>query len=315
MLLFKVVLLFCTHWIVGGDLLDLYVEHMDETMKTLEYKTSHPKDLRNRSRNKRSAIEGPFFRIGNYRRQRLDVDENWSRIRKAKGKNQRKPLKGDGLEFPNKQEMNPGQDQHEFLNKIEDEPRRGMPMINGKDQLALFQTDEILLKKNFTTKPFSHKEREELDEQSQFEFIGSYPNEREVPPLKKNPKFWNRVPKKYLPDAKDLKADFKDGKKDHRRAFEESGRERRSLISENSVKDIEFSRIEVLDNDGDVVLEWDPSDDEIITFKVTAKTLGYVGIGFNEKSHMKGADLILAWVDDHTRQVNLLVSIFTICFI
>ena len=302
MLLFKVVLLFCTHWIVSGDLLDLYVEHMDETMKTLEYKTSHPKDLRNRSRNKRSAIEGPFFRIGNYRRQRLDVDENWTKQRKAKGKNQRKPLKGDGLEFPNKQEMNPNQDQHEFLNNIENEAKRGVPMFNRKDELALLKPHEILLKEKFIKKPFSEKDPEEVDANSEFELIGSYPNEnmeREDPPLKKNPKFLNRVPKKYFPESK---VDFKSEKR-------ESVRERRS-VPENSVKDVEFSRIEILDNDGDVVLEWDPSDEEIITFKVTAKTLGYVGIGFNEKSHMKGADLILAWVDDHTRQVNLLVSLF-----
>ncbi|EFN82135.1 MOXD1-like protein 1, partial [Harpegnathos saltator] len=67
-----------------------------------------------------------------------------------------------------------------------------------------------------------------------------------------------------------------------------------------------FIRYEVLDEDGDVILEWDPLDEEEVTFKVTARTLGYVGIGFNEKTYMKGADILLAWVDDHTGAVNLL---------
>ena len=312
MLLFRIVLLFCAHWVVNGDLLDLYVEHMDETMRTQEYKRRHPKDLKNRSRHKRMAIESRFLRIGNYRKQRLDVDENWIRQRKGKGKNQRKPLKNDGLEFPNRQEMNPEQDQHEFLNNVETEmghKKENLSRINKKDPLEIVSVNpefsRWIIPQIVSS---SSKDREEIDEKAQFEIIRPYDSPKiarpdENPPLKKTPNFPNRIPKKYYPVPKYLK----NSPKNVDNPFPEE-----SLRLRRSVENFEFSRSEILDENGDVVLEWDPSDKENVTFKVTAKTLGYIGIGFNEKSHMKGADLILAWVEDHTQRVNLLVRFFLI---
>lgn len=79
--------------------------------------------------------------------------------------------------------------------------------------------------------------------------------------------------------------------------------------SENTTKEVQFSRRELLDEDGDVLLEWDPRDEEIVTFRVTAKTLGYVSIGFNDKSNLKGADILVAWVDDATGAANVVVII------
>ncbi|CAD6217159.1 GSCOCG00004699001-RA-CDS, partial [Cotesia congregata] len=70
-----------------------------------------------------------------------------------------------------------------------------------------------------------------------------------------------------------------------------------------------FTRHEVLDDLGDVLLEWDISGEDVGYFRVTARTKGYVGIGFNDNGHMKGADIILTWVDDHSGVVNLLVNI------
>lgn len=283
MLLFRVVLLFCAHWMASGDLLDLFVEHMDEEMKTPEYKKHHPKEPR-RMRNKRSAIEGPFLRIGNYRRQRLDVDESFYTKRKSP-KNYLK----DALEYPNKQERNSN-------------PNYELLIHNHENTIS--EESKEYFKQNFDTLPVSKHFQKSFDlskntpnseslEKGQIEVIGS-----DV--LKKDP--MKSVPKKYFPE-------LKYGKKRYYGSFEESGRQRRNVEEENSVGEIHFSRSEILDENGDVVLEWDPSDEEIVTFKVTARTLGYIGIGFNEKSHMKGADLILAWVNDHTQQVSLLVNI------
>ncbi|KOC68651.1 MOXD1 like protein 1 [Habropoda laboriosa] len=119
------------------------------------------------------------------------------------------------------------------------------------------------------------------------------------PILKRIPKSRDRVPKKYIPPTDKL-AKLLRGTKHHDHDETVDNRPRRSI------KEPKFTRHEKLDDDGEVILEWDPSDDEMVTFKVTAKTLGYVGIGFNEKNHMKGADILLAWVDDHTGTVNLL---------
>jgi hypothetical protein len=79
-------------------------------------------------------------------------------------------------------------------------------------------------------------------------------------------------------------------------------------LKRNEPRIAQFSRYEKLDDNGDIMLEWDPSDDENVTFRLTAKTLGYVGLGFNDKGYMMGADIILAWVDDHTHVAVLLVS-------
>ncbi|XP_011497249.1 PREDICTED: MOXD1 homolog 1 [Ceratosolen solmsi marchali] len=76
----------------------------------------------------------------------------------------------------------------------------------------------------------------------------------------------------------------------------------------NEPKMAKFTRYERLDEEGDVVLEWDPSNDENVTFRLTGKTLGYIGLGFNDKGYMMGADIILAWVDDHTHVTTLLDS-------
>ncbi|XP_043468959.1 MOXD1 homolog 1 [Leptopilina heterotoma] len=253
MLIFRVVLLFTIHCLTSADLLDLFVEHMDEEMKTPEYKRQHSKISRNR--NKRSVIEGPFFHIGNYRKQRLDVDESWQKSLK----NKTKSFKEDGLDYPNRHETNTEPNQYELFNSIESQGQKSLEKID--DERLIINSQE------------SSK--------------GGV--------LKKH------VPKKYFSGVKKRYRRYC-GK---RSIFEES--EMRSE-EEDEVEEINFSRSEIMDENGDVVLEWDPSDEKIVTFKVTARTLGYIGIGFNEKSHMKGADLILAWVNDHTQQVSLLDS-------
>ncbi|KAF7390811.1 hypothetical protein HZH66_009291 [Vespula vulgaris] len=121
---------------------------------------------------------------------------------------------------------------------------------------------------------------------------------------KKAPKPWSRVPKKYFPGFDKVPKESHVGKGYYMPSNEDAD----VIRSKRSTKERKFPRYERLDEDGNVILEWDPTDEETITFRITARTLGYVGIGFNEKSHMKGADILLAWVDDHTRAVNLLDS-------
>lgn len=68
-----------------------------------------------------------------------------------------------------------------------------------------------------------------------------------------------------------------------------------------------WAHSERLDDNGDVVIRWVDSDSSI-TFRLEAKTLGYVGLGFNSAGNMKGADLVVAWVDDNNGIAKILVS-------
>ncbi|XP_011301507.1 MOXD1 homolog 1 [Fopius arisanus] len=242
---------------VEADLLDLYVQHMDETMGTNNIK-KHPKDTVSKTRSKR-YLKGAM-RYGHFRKQRLDVEDDWwidKRVLK-------KPLpklpisKPDGLDFPNLKETNRNDD-HEIVRKKQ-----------------LFQASE-----GFDIDRIAG-DTESIDE------VSIAPGDEVMQVLKRN---HTRIPKKYhlQKEAGALK-DF------------------RSPKQKRSASKLNFTRHEVLDEVGDVILEWDPSDEVIITFKVTARTLGYVGIGFNDKNHMKGADLLLAWIDDHDNSVNVLDS-------
>lgn len=71
--------------------------------------------------------------------------------------------------------------------------------------------------------------------------------------------------------------------------------------------DIDWTHSMALDSDGLVVLRWQPRHQEIL-FRVEAKTLGYVGIGFSQTGGMAGADIVIAWVDDHSKKAALMVS-------
>ena len=58
---------------------------------------------------------------------------------------------------------------------------------------------------------------------------------------------------------------------------------------------VDFSHRTILDHSGHFQLEWRP-EKETITFRVTVRTLGYVGLGFSPSGGMHGADIALAWV-------------------
>lgn len=349
MLLLRLIVVSSLCWVARCDLLDLYVQHMDEAMKTLAYRSRHhrPRDVRIR---RSVREEQPLLRIGaTFKKQRLDVDKDWYAQWKAKRKIL--PYKEDGLDFPNSREENLDPNQHELVNHNPARLRgesgeetttttRRRYAINNEQT-----TDhelEIEVSKEESTRRSDHvdtsllEQRMSIDNEdrsrgiesreettqtmdfrrdienvgnSQYEIIGEGSNIHRLddPILKGIPKSRDRVPKKYIPATDKLAKLFFRGHAKYVANSEEGGVDKKNR-GRRSVKEPRFTRREMLDDDGEVVLEWDPSDEEMVTFKVTAKTLGYVGIGFNEKNHMKGADILLAWVDDHTGTVNLLDS-------
>ncbi|XP_074030668.1 MOXD1 homolog 1 isoform X1 [Leptinotarsa decemlineata] len=80
----------------------------------------------------------------------------------------------------------------------------------------------------------------------------------------------------------------------------DSIRERRDASS-----DILWTHSEVLDDEGRVVLRWQPRHQEIL-FRVEARTRGYVGLGFSPDGKMEKSDIILTWVDDRLNQPFLM---------
>ncbi|XP_011160800.2 MOXD1 homolog 1 [Solenopsis invicta] len=352
MLLLRLIVTLVACWIVKCDLLDLYVQHMDETMRTMLYRSKrHPMDPVSR-RIKRGlySSDEPLLKIGTFKKQRLDVDENW--LKQWKAKKKIVPYKKDALDYSNKREENPSPDQHEIFSDViqnsKDFERTSTvlgdaaensqlnefsqdPIIEEREETSVAgltttedrtNVEEILVedlerrlsKEGYPEEKWKDSEEIQSEDNSQFEIISE--NERINPKpfvgpnLKRTPS--SRVPKKYFPEkyARDAKSHAKDETttRSRRSAHQDGVHHHDGLLSGLLVRERKFTRYEKLDENGDVILEWDPADEHNVLFRVTAKTLGYVGIGFNEKSSMKGADLVLAWVDDHTGAVNLLDS-------
>ncbi|XP_014472209.1 PREDICTED: MOXD1 homolog 1 [Dinoponera quadriceps] len=345
MLLIRLIVTLGACWIVKCDLLDLYVQHMDETMRTMLYRSKrHPMD--SASRIKRSLVDvEPVLRVGNFQKQRLNFDKDWLMHWKT---NKKTYYKNDALNFPNKQEENLDPDQHEILTS-DFEKTRTMTLEDAGganasvlieitkpatsvakyeewsvvsqdykgieeqrkvlgDELSVMRKQQDELEEVAIRDANPEDELEmEMEDEKQIEVISENDrtNSRASDDLsfKRPPKTRGRVPKKYFPFVDKLK----DTRKTESRAEDEATtRIKRSPQKQRGKP--KFIRYEVLDEDGNVILEWDPLDEEEVTFRVTARTLGYVGIGFNEKTYMKGADILLAWVDDHTGAVNLLDS-------
>lgn len=68
----------------------------------------------------------------------------------------------------------------------------------------------------------------------------------------------------------------------------------KAISNENT--NILWTHSESLDDNGDILLKWLPTDSDI-TFRVEAKTLGYVAIGFRTVLDVKNTDIVVAWVD------------------
>ncbi|RVE51429.1 hypothetical protein evm_003984 [Chilo suppressalis] len=83
-------------------------------------------------------------------------------------------------------------------------------------------------------------------------------------------------------------------------------RHRRDVFDSKSYESsLIWAHSERLDDNGDVLLRWVNSDSSI-TFRLEARTHGYVGLGFNSARNMRGADLVVAWVDDRNGNAQVL---------
>ncbi|KAJ8686728.1 hypothetical protein QAD02_022522 [Eretmocerus hayati] len=244
-----------------ADLLDLYVQHMDEAMGTRARKIMgherqpsqlHQNRLRQmprvilQRRQTRSVIESPVYKVADPVRQSLASDF------RPKGKKiTREKVSTD------------------FFDQA---------WQNSDDTYFSFKNHQLQSK----TSPPSLGQKEIVSDYQTFPFFeGTF--------LPRTPKK-GRTPKK-----------FEGARKKNIYAM-------KKRLKRNDDPVMIFPRYEKLDEDGDITLEWDPNENENVTFRLTAKTLGYVGLGFNDRNHMMGADIILAWVDDHTHEAMLLDS-------
>jgi len=280
---------------------------------------------------KRSLEEDkPVFRFNYFKKQRLNVDENW--VKQWKAKNKIVPYKNDILDFPNKLEENVNSDQHEIFPTLNSTYSEGTSIVPEdaaeNSQLNVSQvpiTEEtsevgLIIEENQSNEELTIKALEfeefpeeiESEDNSQFEIISE--NEQ-INPNPFRPSFkrrpWDsRIPKKYFPEKPAKEAQkAKNYVKD-----EAAVRFRRNANDLSNEGRWNFTRYEKMDENGTVILEWDPSDEEKIIFRVTGKTRGYIGIGFNEKINMEGADILLIWIDDATNLTYVLVSRFPIRF-
>ncbi|XP_071518368.1 DBH-like monooxygenase protein 1 [Panulirus ornatus] len=70
-----------------------------------------------------------------------------------------------------------------------------------------------------------------------------------------------------------------------------------TVMTGGSLEVIDLVHRIVLDPSGGFVMLWTPREDDIV-IEVQVATAGYVGVGFSPKGGMKGADIVLGWVDD-----------------
>lgn len=88
---------------------------------------------------------------------------------------------------------------------------------------------------------------------------------------------------------------------------------RESFDSKSYESGLIWAHTERLDENSDVILRW-VNTDSTITFRLEAKSHGYVALGFNSARNMRGADLVVAWVDDKYGNAQILVSAPVIAF-
>lgn len=67
---------------------------------------------------------------------------------------------------------------------------------------------------------------------------------------------------------------------------------------------MEFQHQAILDQYGKFIMLWTPLQKDII-IEIQVATTGFIGIGFSPSGGMKGADIVLAWVDDQTGKLNV----------
>lgn len=69
-----------------------------------------------------------------------------------------------------------------------------------------------------------------------------------------------------------------------------------------------WTRVEKMDPNGILQMEWQLRDKEIV-FNVTVNNRGFIAIGFlYQNPKIVGFDMALAWIDDRTKKANILVG-------
>ncbi|XP_042880664.1 DBH-like monooxygenase protein 1 isoform X2 [Penaeus japonicus] len=68
-------------------------------------------------------------------------------------------------------------------------------------------------------------------------------------------------------------------------------------LSSDSLPPLAFVHRAMMDQRGAYIMLWTPLEDRIVV-EVQVATRGYVGLGFSPTGGMKGADVVLGWVDD-----------------
>ncbi|XP_063614377.1 DBH-like monooxygenase protein 1, partial [Penaeus indicus] len=68
-------------------------------------------------------------------------------------------------------------------------------------------------------------------------------------------------------------------------------------LSSDSLPPLGFVHRAMMDQRGAYFLLWTPEEERIV-IEVQVATKGYVGLGFSPTGGMKGADVVLGWVDD-----------------
>ncbi|XP_022911259.2 MOXD1 homolog 1 [Onthophagus taurus] len=83
-----------------------------------------------------------------------------------------------------------------------------------------------------------------------------------------------------------------------------ANRKLKSVVDSALIEEEQWTHSEFLDAERKVLLRWQPRHQEIL-FRIEAKTLGYVGIGFSPNGGMEQADIVIGWVDKYGKAVLL----------
>ncbi|ROT69493.1 dopamine beta hydroxylase [Penaeus vannamei] len=68
-------------------------------------------------------------------------------------------------------------------------------------------------------------------------------------------------------------------------------------LSSDSLPPLAFVHRAMMDQRGAYFMLWTPLEERLVV-EVQVATRGYVGLGFSPTGGMKGADVVLGWVDD-----------------
>lgn len=295
------------------DLLDRYVQHVDRVMTNTNYLDNRSK-IRNQ-REKRSV--NTSFSVVNEDFASDDVSRKMSEDNAS----EKKVIDGNigGKKVKVRKYLNSVPARKTKLDDLwtgESRRRKGETRSHKESAHKRRKVGENRRPRSIKTPKLSRsqksiKQQRLVRRQRSVDFgISSIPNNR----LEET--FMRRPTKKVLSDNfKKIKSNFTPDLKPYLDRFssevssndlvdnEEKFRRKRDIGSDLN----QWTHAEILDSEGDVILRWQPRHQEI-SFRVEAKTKGYIGIGFSPNGRMEGADMVIGWVDDAIGKAYLNVS-------